>query len=555
MSANSDEVLTQPETAPEPEAKEQVTATEESTDSAASVIDQEVVASQSLDATAEPVQEAVAEAPAAEVEAPGEAEVPVTEAPVAEAPAEVPVVEAPAPEAPPAPIAAVEAPVAEVPAPRPAAKAAKAPAAQTSGGQGMAGDDFEASLQEPSEGDVITGIIVHIDKDGILVDVGAKSEGLVRPNEISRGGVEEEEQLTVGQEIKVVVIGRDKDDGKLLLSKKRADFEKAWDKVIDSLEDGRIIHAMVTERVKGGLVVDLGIRGFVPASHVGTGDFKHVNLDKYVGQSVPLKVIEVDREKRKVILSNKLATEEERGKRKKDTLEGLKEGEIREGIVRRVTDYGAFVDLGGIDGLLHVSEMSWARINHPSEVVKVGDHIQVMILKLRLDQGRISLGMRQILPDPWSEIADKHHVGETITATISRLVPFGAFVLLEGGVEAIIPNSELALRRVSKPSDVVNPGDTVQARVIEVKADERKMTLSIRRIQEETQKATEGEAREQEYREFREFNSGNKKQRPVERSVTLGDVLGEQFARARKEVSRKGKKADKSEYDAVDEEE
>jgi len=412
----------------------------------------------------------------------------------------------------------------------------------------MAGADFEASLQEPSEGDVISGVIVHIDKEGILVDIGAKSEGLVRPNEISRGPGNDEE-LIVGETIKVVVIGRDKEDGKLLLSKKRADFEKAWDKVIEALEDGRILSAMVTERVKGGLVVDLGIRGFVPASHVGSGDFKHTNLDKYVGQSVPLKVIEVDREKRKVVLSNKLATEEERSKKKKDTLEGLKEGDIREGTVRRVTDYGAFIDLGGIDGLLHVSEMSWARINHPSEVVKVGDKIQVMILKLRLDQGRISLGLRQILPDPWEGIADRYHVGDVLKTKISRLVPFGAFVLLEGGVEAIIPNSELATRRVSKPQDVVNPEDEIEARIIEVKPEERKMTLSIRRIQEEAQRAAGDAAREQEYREFQNYS----KRRPATGGVTLGDVLGEQFARARKEVSRKTRR-EKNDYDLEEEE-
>ncbi len=231
--------------------------------------------------------------------------------------------------------------------------------------------------------------------------ISARSpKALVRPNEVSRGNIEGEEEPKVGDEIRVVVIGRDKEDGKLLLSKKRADFEQAWDKVEEALQDQRVIHAMVTERVKGGLVVDLGIRGFVPASHVGTGDFKHTNLDKYVGQSIGLKVIEVDREKRKVILSNKDATREERASKRAETLASLKEGQVRDGIVRRVTDYGAFVDLGGIDGLLHVSEMSWARINHPSDVVKVGDKIQVMILKMRPDQDRISLGLRQILPDP-----------------------------------------------------------------------------------------------------------------------------------------------------------
>lgn len=345
--------------------------------------------------------------------------------------------------------------------------------------------DFESMFKELSEGDVVIGTVVHIDKDGVLVDVGSKSEGIVRPNELSKEPYDNiEDVVKVGESIKVVVIGRDNEDGNLLLSKKRADFEKAWDKVIDALNEGTILHAMVTERVKGGLVVDLGIRGFVPASHVGSGDFKHQNLDKYVGQSVPLKVIEVDRDRRKVVLSHREATQAERETRKADTIQSLKEGDVRKGIVRRVTDYGAFIDLGGIDGLLHVSEMSWSRIKHPSEVVKNGQELDVMILKLRLDQNRISLGLRQILPDPWSEIADKFKVGDTIKAQVSRLVPFGAFVQLEDGVEAIIPNSELSDRRVAKPSDVVNPGDEVEARIIEIRAEERKMTLSIRRLLE-----------------------------------------------------------------------
>lgn len=342
--------------------------------------------------------------------------------------------------------------------------------------------DFESMLKELSEGDVVTGTVVHIDKDGVLVDVGAKSEGIIRPNELSREPFDNiEDVVKVNESVKVVVIGRN-EDGNLLLSKKRADFEKAWDKVIEVMNAGTILHAMVSERVKGGLVVDLGIRGFVPASHVGSGDFKHQNLDKYVGQSIPLKVIEVDRQRRKVVLSNRLATQEERELRKNETLGALKEGDIRKGVVRRVTDYGAFIDLGGIDGLLHVSEMSWARIKHPSEVVHNGQELDVMILKLKLNEGRISLGLRQILPDPWVEMAEKYKIGDTVKAAVSRLVPFGAFVTLEEGVEAIIPNSELTDRRVARPSDVVNPGDEVEAKVIEIRTDERKMTLSIRRM-------------------------------------------------------------------------
>ena len=374
------------------------------------------------------------------------------------------------------------------PAPAPTASYS-APSTPSPEPAGSNQSEFErAMFKELGEGDVVTGTVVHIDKDGVLVDVGAKSEGIIRPNELSREPYDNIEDIVkVGDDVKVVVIGRDREDGVLLLSKKRADFEKAWDKVIEALNSGAILHAMVTERVKGGLVVDLGIRGFVPASHVGSGDFKHQNLDKFVGQSVPLKVIEVDRDRRKVVLSHRDATKEERESRKLDTISSLKEGDVRKGIVRRVTDYGAFIDLGGIDGLLHVSEMSWSRVKHPSEVVKNGQEIDVMILKLKMDQNRISLGLRQILPDPWIEVADKYHLGDTVKVTVSRLVPFGAFVALEEGVEAIIPNSELSDRRISKPGDIVNPGDEVEAKVIELRADERKMTLSLRRMVESVQ--------------------------------------------------------------------
>jgi predicted RNA-binding protein with RPS1 domain len=374
------------------------------------------------------------------------------------------------------------APAADAPSPSPTLAPSARPAKAADEPAPVSQSDFESMFKDLAEGDVVIGTVVHIDKDGVLVDVGAKSEGIIRPNELSREPFDNiEDVVSVGEAVKVVVIGRDRDDGNLLLSKKRADFEKAWDRVIEALNAGTILHAMVTERVKGGLVVDLGIRGFVPASHVGSGDFKHQNLDKYVGQSVPLKVIEVDRERRKVVLSHRDATKEERDQRKKDTLDALKEGDVRKGIVRRVTDYGAFVDLGGIDGLLHVSEMSWSRIKHPSEVVRNGQEIDVVILKLRLDQNRISLGLRQILPDPWTDIAEKYKVGDTVKVTVSRMVPFGAFVALEEGVEAIIPNSELTDRRVGKPNEAVEVGQEVDARVIEMRPDERKMTLSIRR--------------------------------------------------------------------------
>ena len=343
-------------------------------------------------------------------------------------------------------------------------------------------DDMKDAVRDLRTGDVITGTVVHIDpRDGVLVDVGMKSEGLIRLNELSRDPVQNIEDIVkVGDKVDVLVMNPEGRDGQVLLSKKRADFEKAWDRVQECQKSGEIVTATVTERVKGGLVVDLGIRGFVPASHVGNGKLK--NLEKFVGTEVPLKVLEVDRHNRKVVLSHREATEAEREKQKGETMGALEVGQIRTGVVRRLTDYGAFVDLGGIDGLLHVSEIGWTRVKHPSDVLKNGQEVQVMVLRLNLEEGRVSLGMRQILPDPWTTVAEKYRVGETVEGEITRLVPFGAFVLLEGDIEGIIPNSELAHRRIAKASDVVESGQIVQVKVLDVRPDERRLTLSLRAL-------------------------------------------------------------------------
>lgn len=367
--------------------------------------------------------------------------------------------------------------------------------------------EYEDNLRTLTEGDVVKGIIVHIDREGVLVDVGTKSEGIIPPNELSRdSGRRADSAVHVGDEIDVYVLNTDDDEaGQLILSKKRADFEKAWDRVIEAQRDGETLNAMVTERVKGGLVVDLGIRGFVPASHVGTGQVR--NLEKYVGLELPLKVIEVDRDRRKVVLSHRYATEEEREAQRQETLQTLAEGQVRAGVVRRITDYGAFVDIGGVDGLLHISEMSWTRVKHPSDVLKVGDEIQVMVLKTNLEQGRISLGLRQILPDPWTQAQEQFQPGQILEGQVTRLVPFGAFVQLEGGLEGIVPNNELSLRRVNKPEDVVEVGQNVHVKILEIRPEERRMTLSIR------------QALEEGYGEYQpDPDSGR---------VTLGDVYGD----------------------------
>jgi len=375
--------------------------------------------------------------------------------------------------------------------------------------------DFESCMESGQmlrtlkEGDVVQGIVVHMDREGVLVDVGTKSEGLIPPNEMTRDPQRGagEGPITIGSPIDVLVLNTDDEDGQLILSKKRADFEKAWDGIIAAHQQGTTITANVTDRVKGGLVVDLGIRGFVPASHVGTGKVR--NLEKYVGETLPLKVIEVDRDRRKVVLSHRLATEEEREAQRQETLANLAEGQVRDGVVRRITDYGAFVDIGGVDGLLHISEMSWTRIKHPSDILKVGDEIQVMVLKANLEQGRISLGLRQILPDPWTQARDRYQIGETTNGVVTRLVPFGAFVQLDGGIEGIVPNSELTFRRITKPEEVVQVGDNVEVKVVELRPEERRMTLSIRQALEE-----------KEYGDYEGRREGDD-------STTIGDMVGD----------------------------
>jgi ribosomal protein S1 len=346
-------------------------------------------------------------------------------------------------------------------------------------------DQYDQSLRQLQEGDVISGTVMRVDREGVLVDVGAKSEGIIRMHELSREpNVNPESVVKVGDRIKVYVLEPENQDGNPILSKKRADFEQAWERVQQAKDSGETLIAMVTDRVKGGLVVDLGIRGFVPASHVGNGSLK-TNLDKYVGQSIPLKVIEVDKERRKVVLSNKQAADEERKAKSEETKQSLAPGQIRHGTVRRLTNYGAFIDLGGIDGLLHISEMSWTRINDPKEVLREGQELDVIVLKMDLGQNRVSLGLRQILPDPWSEIAGRYKEGDIIKGTVTRLVPFGAFVQVEGGVEGIIPNAELPRNRGGKGNAGIAQGEEVEVKVIGLRPDERKMTLSIRALQPE----------------------------------------------------------------------
>jgi 4-hydroxy-3-methylbut-2-enyl diphosphate reductase len=350
--------------------------------------------------------------------------------------------------------------------------------------RGELGEEFtspEGGFKRLSKGERIEATIVHVDRDKVFVDLGTKSEGVVPLSELSEQNLETAKgHFNVGDKINVIVLRPEGAEGNPIVSKKRADFEEIWDRIEEAHKTGETIQSQVVDRVKGGLVVDIGVRGFVPATHVGSGKLR--NIEKYVGQAIGLKVIEIDRERKKVVLSNRQAEEERKVAAKEEIFQNVKPGDILDGTVRRLTDYGAFVDLGGVDGLLHISEMSWARINHPKEMFKEGQKIKVMVLRLDSGNGKISLGHRQVLPDPWNLIKQNYTVNQKLTVTIGRIVQSGAFIKLPEGAEAFMPVSEMSFRRIKRPQDVVEENQEVEAQIIDLRPDERRMVLSMRAV-------------------------------------------------------------------------
>lgn len=425
----------------------------------------------------------------------GDATPSVTEAPEPEVAPEVaqdpePVAElAAAPAEEPAPVADPVAAVAPAPAPAkaPAEKPRNAAAdadlfeSYMSGDFNVEGEVPEGGFKRLTKGERIEATIIQVDRDKVFVDLGTKSEGIVPLGELSEENLETAKgHFNVGDKINVVVLRPEGAEGNPIVSKKRAEFEEAWDRIEEAFKTQETIKAQVVDRVKGGLVVDVGVRGFVPATHVGSGKLR--NIEKFVGQPLDLKVIEIDRERKKVVLSNRQAEEERRQAAKENIFSDAKPGDVLEGTVRRLTDYGAFVDLGGVDGLLHISEMSWARINHPKEMFKEGQKIKVMVLRLDPSAGKISLGHRQVLPDPWNLIKENYKVGQNLKVIIGRIVQSGAFIKLPEGAEAFMPVSEMSYRRIKRPQDVVEENQEVEAQIIDLRPDERRMVLSMRAL-------------------------------------------------------------------------
>jgi small subunit ribosomal protein S1 len=342
----------------------------------------------------------------------------------------------------------------------------------------------ESVLIDFKDGDIVEGDVVRIDKDEVLVDIGYKSEGLIPANELSiRKGAPPHEIVELGQHIEALVLQKEDADGRLILSAKRAAFEKAWNRIEEAHADQRTVEGPVIEVVKGGLIIDIGLRGFLPASLV---DIRRVrNLDSFMGQRLECKVIELNRSRNNVVLSRRAVLEEERKEERQRILTTLQEGDIVTGTVSNLVDFGAFVDLEGIDGLIHISELSWNHVDRPGEVVEVGEEVEVKVLEVDRERERISLGLKQTRKDPWQEIVERVNIGETITGRVTKLVSFGAFVEVAEGVEGLIHISELAEHHVETPDEIVRSGDEVEARIIDVDARRRRLSLSLRPKKEE----------------------------------------------------------------------
>ncbi len=344
--------------------------------------------------------------------------------------------------------------------------------------------NYDATMQPFEEGEVVTGNVVRIDKDEVLVDIGYKSEGVIPAGELSiRKSVDPREEVSLGEEVDAMVLTKEDQDGRLIMSKKRARFEKAWRRIEAAAESGEPVMGSVIEVVKGGLIIDLGVRGFLPASLV---DIRRVpNLDEYLGTQIETKVIELNRSRNNVVLSRRAVLEEERKEVRQQILDRLQPGLVVEGQISNIVDFGAFVDLDGIDGLIHISELSWSHVNHPSEILGIGDTVQVKVLDIDRDRQRISLGLKQTQEDPWQRIVDTYNVNDELAGKVTKVVTFGAFVEVLDGVEGLVHISELAGHHVESPREIVHPGDEIRVKILEIDSERRRLSLSAKRVEDQ----------------------------------------------------------------------
>lgn len=342
---------------------------------------------------------------------------------------------------------------------------------------------YTSSMVLVEDGQIVEGTVMRVDREEALIDIGYKSEGVIPARELSiRNDIDPSEVVAVGEIVEALVITREDKDGRLVLSKKRAQYERAWNRIEKIKESGGMVKGPVIEVVKGGLIVDIGLRGFLPASLV---ELRRVrDLQPYVNRELEAKIIELDKNRNNVVLSRRAWLEEAQRELREAFLDNLKPGEVRVGTVSSVVNFGAFVDLGGMDGLVHVSELSWKHVDHPSSVVTVGDELEVQVLEVDLDRERISLSLKATQQDPWQDFAASHRVGELVYGRITKLVPFGAFVQVGDGIEGLVHISEMSAHHVELPEQVVTPSEELWVKIIDLDLKRRRISLSIKQAAE-----------------------------------------------------------------------
>lgn len=342
----------------------------------------------------------------------------------------------------------------------------------------------DATIKYFNDGDIVEGTVVKVDHDEVLLDIGYKTEGVIPSRELSiKHDVDPDEVVEVGDQIDALVLTKEDKEGRLILSKKRAQYERAWGAIEELQTKDEPVTGTVIEVVKGGLILDIGLRGFLPASLV---EMRRVrDLEPYIGQELEAKIIELDKQRNNVVLSRRAFLEQTQSEVRSEFLHQLQKGQVRKGVVSSIVNFGAFVDLGGVDGLVHVSELSWKHIDHPSEVVTVGDEVTVEVLDVDLDRERVSLSLKATQEDPWRVFARTHAVGQIVPGKVTKLVPFGAFVRVEEGIEGLVHISELAQRHVEVPDQVVNVGEEVMVKVIDIDLERRRISLSVKQADED----------------------------------------------------------------------
>jgi len=349
---------------------------------------------------------------------------------------------------------------------------------------------IEGTMVELKDGQLVTGIVVKIDRDGVLLDVGYKTEGVIPTRELAiKNDVNPHDVVKLGESIEALILTLEDKEGRLVLSKKRAQYEKAWADIEKKKEEDGVVHGTVIEVVKGGLIVDIGLRGFLPASLV---ELRRVrDLAPYMGQPIDAKIIELDRNRNNVVLSRRAFLEENQKETRDDFLTNLKPGEIRTGKISSVVAFGAFVDLGGMDGLIHVSELSWKHVEHPSQVVNIGDEVTVQVLEVDFSRERISLSLKATQQDPWQEFAVSHEIGQLVYGRITKIVPFGAFVQVGDGIEGLVHISELSTHHVDSAEQVVTPGEELWVKIIDLDLARRRISISVKQAAEGGELAAE----------------------------------------------------------------